>query len=89
MANKYKHIQMGVIGEPIIGSTHRLQAMKREHLKNHSDLKINSIELSLPRIIDSNVIIKPDISGAGRDLKLPKLNYGMLTVLKFEYISKT
>lgn len=70
--NKYKQVEMGVIGEPIIGSTSRINALKQNQLRK--DAKVTSLETRLPRIDISNHDISQSTNPTtSKNLKLPKL----------------
>lgn len=70
--NKYKQVEMGVIGEPIIGSTSRINALKQNQMRK--DAKVTSLETRLPRIDISNHDISQSTNPTtSKNLKLPKL----------------
>lgn len=71
---KYKHIEMGVIGEPIIGSSNRINPHKQKNQRR--ELKVTSLDTRLPRINDLSSHNNSEMASntnTERNLKLPQL----------------
>jgi hypothetical protein len=71
---KYKRVEMGVIGAPIVGASPRISAMKLDH--SRKNLKATSLANRLPSISDNRNYDGPHIINpiTSRNLKLPKLS---------------
>jgi hypothetical protein len=71
---KYKRVEMGVIGEPIVGATPRISALKLS--RSRKSLKATSLANKLPSIGDNHNYDGPQVTNptTSRNLKLPKLS---------------
>jgi len=73
LKDTYRHLEMGVVGEPIISTGSRIKALRKE--SNRKNLQISSLDTRLPRIGDDpqNSIDRKLNPTTKKNLKLPTL----------------